>query len=52
MKHRDAIRLYVTTPHHRLTFDLLGDKKTEAKLRIKAKAEAKAKKDPKSKGKL
>lgn len=42
MKHRAAIRLYGTTPHHRLTFDLLGDKKTEAKLKIKAKAEAKA----------
>jgi ribonuclease HII len=48
LKHRAAIRLYGTTPHHRMTFDLLGDKKTETKLRIKAKV----KKDPKPKGKL
>jgi ribonuclease HII len=52
MKHRAAIRLYGTTPYHRMTFDLLGDNKAEAKLRIKAKADAKAKKDLKPKGKL
>ena len=52
MKHRAAIRLYGTTPHHRMTFDLLGDKKGETKLRIKAKAVAKAEKDLKPKGKL
>jgi ribonuclease HII len=52
MKHRAAIRLYGTTPHHRMTFDLLGDKKAEAILRIKAKADAKAMKDRKLKGKL
>ena len=42
MKHRAASRLYGTTPHHRLTFDLLGDKKIEAKLKMMAKKEAKA----------
>jgi ribonuclease HII len=41
LKHRAAIRKHGTTPHHRLTFDLLGDKKAEAKLKIIAKAEAK-----------
>jgi len=35
-----------------MTFDLLGDKKGETKLRIKAKAVAKAEKDLKPKGKL
>jgi ribonuclease HII len=43
LKHRAAIRLFGSTPHHRLTFDLLGDKKIEAKLKIKAKKEAKSK---------
>jgi len=43
MKHRSAIRLHGTTPYHRLTFDLLGDKKIEAKLKAKAKVEAKEK---------
>lgn len=42
LKHRAAIRTHGTTPHHRLTFDLLGNKKAEAKLKIKAKAEGKA----------
>lgn len=42
LKHRAAIRSYGTTPFHRLTFDLLGDKKKEAALKIKVKAEAKA----------
>ena len=41
LKHRAAIRLYGTTPHHRMTFDLLGDKKKEAKLKMLAKSEAK-----------
>jgi ribonuclease HII len=44
LKHREAIRMYGTTPLHRLTFDLLGDKKKEVALKMKAKAEAKAKK--------
>jgi len=43
MKHRSAIRLQGTTPYHRLTFDLLGDKKIEAKLKAKVKFEAKEK---------
>lgn len=43
LKHRAAIRLYGTTPHHRMTFDLLGDNKKEAKLILKAKKEAKEK---------
>jgi ribonuclease HII len=43
LKHREAIRQFGTTPFHRLTFDLLGDKKKEAALKMKAKAEAKAK---------
>ena len=42
LKHRAAIRKHGTTPQHRLTFDLLGDKKVEAKLKILTKAEAKA----------
>ena len=42
LAHRAAIRLNGTTPYHRLTFDLLGDKKIEARLKIIAKAEAKA----------
>jgi ribonuclease HII len=44
LKHREAIRQFGTTPFHRLTFDLLGDKKKEVALKMKAKAEAKAKK--------
>ena len=42
LKHRAAIRLHGTTPHHRMTFDLLGDRKAEAKILKEAKAEAKA----------
>jgi len=42
MKHRSAIRLNGTTPYHRMTFDLLGDKKIEAKLKKEAKAMAKS----------
>jgi ribonuclease HII len=42
LKHRAAIRKHGTTPQHRLTFDLLGDKKAEAKLKMLVKAEAKA----------
>ena len=45
LKHREAIRSNGTTPLHRLTFDLSGDKKRESKLRIKAKADARALKD-------
>ena len=40
--HRAAIRLNGTTPYHRMTFDLLGDRKIEARLKLIAKAEAKA----------
>ncbi|MDD4969041.1 MAG: ribonuclease HII [Paludibacter sp.] len=43
LKHRAAIRTLGTTPHHRMTFDLLGDKKKEAKLKIQAKKDAKNK---------
>ena len=43
LKHRAAIQSLGTTSHHRLTFDLLGDKKIEAKLKIKARKEAKDK---------
>jgi hypothetical protein len=51
LKHRAAIRSYGTTPFHRLTFDLLGDKKIESGLRIKAKAAARALKESKPKEK-
>ena len=42
IKHRAAIRLNGTTPYHRLTYDLLGDRKKEAKILKEAKAKAKA----------
>jgi ribonuclease HII len=29
LKHRAAIRLHGTTPHHRMTYNLLGDKKSD-----------------------
>ncbi len=48
LKHRAAIRLHGTTPYHRLTFDLLGDRKAEAKIA----KEAKVKKEIKPKEKL
>jgi len=51
MKHRATIRSNGTTPFHRLTFDLLGDKKIESRLRIKAKADARALKESKPKDK-
>lgn len=41
IKHRAAIRLYGTTPYHRLTYDLLGDRKKEAGILKEAKAKAK-----------
>jgi ribonuclease HII len=41
LKHRAAIRSYGTTPYHRLTFDLLGDRKAEAKIAKEAKAKKK-----------
>jgi ribonuclease HII len=28
-KHRAAIRLHGTTPHHRMSYNLLGEKKSE-----------------------
>ena len=37
LKHRAAIRENGTTPYHRLTYDLLGDRKAEKKAQIKAK---------------
>ena len=49
LKHRAAIRSNGTTPYHRLTFDLLGDRKIESKLRIKAKADARTLKESKPK---
>jgi len=41
VKHRAAIRLLGTTPYHRLTFDLLGDRKAEKKAQLLAKRKAK-----------
>jgi ribonuclease HII len=37
VKHRAAIRLLGTTPYHRLTFDLLGDRKAKKKAQLLAK---------------
>ena len=48
LAHRAAIRLNGTTPYHRLTFDLLGDKKIEARKKIEEKKVKKRKDDPKS----
>jgi len=42
IKHRAAIRQNGATPYHRLTYDLLGDRKKEAKILKEAKAKAKA----------
>ena len=44
VKHRAAIRKLGTTPYHRLTYDLLGDRKAEKQAQILAKKQAKAKK--------
>lgn len=44
VKHRAAIRELGTTPYHRLTYDLLGDRKAEKQAQILAKKQAKAKK--------
>jgi ribonuclease HII len=41
LKHRAAIRLHGTTPLHRITFDLLGDRKAQVKIIKEAKAKAK-----------
>jgi len=43
-KHRSGIRKHGTTPYHRMSYDLLGDRKIEEKELKKAKAEAKKKK--------
>ena len=43
LKHRAAIRLHGTTPYHRLTFDLLGDRKAEAKILKETKSKLKSK---------
>lgn len=43
LKHRAAIRKHGTTPYHRMSYDLLGDKKIDAELNLKVKALAKAK---------
>lgn len=40
-KHRIGIRKFGTTVYHRMTFDLLGERKIQAKALIQAKAEAK-----------
>ena len=42
VKHRAAIRKLGTTRYHRLTYDLLGDKKAEKQAQIQAKKLAKA----------
>ena len=42
-KHRTGIRKYGTTVYHRMTYDLLGEKKLEAKALKEAKAEKKKK---------
>jgi ribonuclease HII len=42
VKHRAAIRKLGTTSYHRLTYDLLGDKKAEKQAQIQAKKQAKA----------
>jgi len=49
LKHRAAIRANGTTPFHRLSFDLLGDKKEEARLLQIAKKEARFQKARKGK---
>jgi len=43
IKHRAAIRKLGTTPYHRLTYDLLGERKAEKQAQILAKKQAKAK---------
>lgn len=43
-KHRAAIRTHGTTCHHRMTFDLLGDKKIQLKQEREAKKNGKVKK--------
>lgn len=43
-KHRTAIRKLGTTPFHRLTYDLLGDRKAEKQAQILAKKKAKEQK--------
>jgi ribonuclease HII len=41
-KHREAIRQHSVTPYHRMSFDMLGDRKAEAKALKLAKAEKKS----------
>jgi len=43
-KHRSGIRKHGTTSYHRMSYDLLGDRKAEAKAMKKAKEQVKAKK--------
>lgn len=43
-KHRAAIRKLGTTPYHRLTYDLLGERKAEKQAQIQAKKNEKAQK--------
>jgi len=44
-KHREAIRKIGTTPYHRMSYDMLGEKKSEKQSLMNAKKEAKAKKN-------
>ena len=44
IKHRAAIKKLGTTPYHRSTYDLLGERKAEKQAQILAKKQAKAKK--------
>lgn len=39
-KHRDGIRKFGTTPYHRMSYDLLGDRKAEKMVQLMAKKEA------------
>ena len=41
LKHRAVIRQHGTTPHHRMSYDLLGDKKAMIKLEKEVKKESK-----------
>jgi ribonuclease HII len=43
LKHRTAIRLNGTTHYHRMSYNLLGEKKVQVKVKSEAKAKAKAK---------
>jgi ribonuclease HII len=44
LKHRAAIRILGTTPYHRMSYDMLGERKAEKQALINGKKEAKARK--------